>query len=529
MNINMKKNLLLTIGAAMMLTISLNSCSSDGDGDEVVNMNTSFSSMDGEPTDDPDFNPNDLNVLHIQSESGNTETCELQVPNCGNGGWQQITNEDGSTRNVYRMIFSSVIQNSSLFNVMTLMIETDKDMAVSDLKVGDTFDCSAIRFHAMDDRPVDGIISCYGTPDYALDGHVIVANKRLSDDGKAYVMLILQDLKFYSSDQNCTYTFNAVVDFEINDYRPVVEEEVNLEELLVPTDPFIIFMTDAISKECQGQHTFFSDGPEEQECLIINSEQEFQQAYKGDWNGSSYVNFRHCTLVIGRTYGENGSVSLGDYELIDNGDTYQLNMTLNNNVNPLHTYSPNRVNLYFWKILPKMENKPVVFNRIKQDVNIETLADDFAHKQLQHRWLLQCYIDSEGKLHTVSNAWGDEHYTIEFKEDGKVEGLINDNAFSCSYTLPYTSVFEGELDNWNGEYVYGAINLKDLNVTVPDDDDPLTEVFMRAFSANQFKIWSGDGTVLNMVLRVSEKEVFGFFPENLQRFYGYEARPYRPF
>ena len=131
-------------------------------------------------------------------------------------------------------------------------------------------------------------------------------------------------------------------------------------------------MMDALNNENQGRHMLFSDGPEEQECLIINSEQEFQDAYKGDWQLPS-INFKYCTLVIGRTYGEHGGISLGDYELIDNGDTYQLNLTLNNNVNPNYTYTLDHVNLYFWKLYPKMENKPVNFNSTTQDVNLDSL------------------------------------------------------------------------------------------------------------------------------------------------------------
>ena len=71
-----------------------------------------------------------------------------------------------------------------------------------------------------------------------------------------------------------------------------------------------------------------------------------------------------------------------------------------------------------------------------------------------------------------------------------MEGLINDNEFSCNYLLPYTYIVDGERENWNGEYIYSAINLKDLNVTEPNDDDPLTQEFMRVFNAKQLKIWS---------------------------------------
>jgi hypothetical protein len=55
-----------------------------------------------------------------------------------------------------------------------------------------------------------------------------------------------------------------------------------MEELTTPTDQLVFYMLDVVNNELQGRHIFFSDGPEEQECLIINSEGEFRDAYKGD-------------------------------------------------------------------------------------------------------------------------------------------------------------------------------------------------------------------------------------------------------
>ena len=129
------------------------------------------------------------------------------------------------------------------------------------------------------------------------------------------------------------------------------------------------------------------------------------------------------------------------------------------------------------------------------------------------------YTDSEGNLHQVSQDWGDERYTIEFKENGIVEGRIGENTFSGYYMLPYTPKIEpNEENNYRDDLTYGVINLWGWNVTEANDDDPLSKQFMRIFNATQFKLWSSD----LLVLRLSEREVFGFMRENIKQNYGYK-------
>ena len=525
----MKKNYLLVMGATMMLAIGMSSCSSNDE--EVLNeLNATYSGGLGEGSDKgPSYDRGDVNVLRIQSDNGDTETCELIQPNCGYVWEEGKLDEDGSSFNVYHMVFSAIIQKSSLFNILHIDIENSRNIKPGNLRVGDTFDSSVIRFEAWDDSPVNGFVSCHGTPDNALSGIIQVVDQKIYDSGKSYITLSLQDLKFYSYDQKCNYTLNGLVDYEINNYstnntndpNDNTDEEIDMESMLMPSDELILFMMDALYKNgTQGRNTFFTDKAQDEECLIINNETELREAYKGD-KALPYVDFQHCSLVIGRTYGESGGVSLGDYDLVDNGDSYQLNLTLNNNINPDYAYTNAFVDLYFWKLYPKMEKKPVVFNRTPQNVDLDPFCEDSAYAKIRNRWLLYMYSDADGNSHEVSpNGWGDERYTIEFKENGKVEGSIGENEYSGNYTMPYACKMCAAGDNRDADIYYGIFNLWDWNITENKDNEPLSQDFMRIFNATEFKLWSTNF----LTIRISEKEYFAFFRENLKADYGFARK-----
>ena len=58
-------------------------------------------------------------VLKIQAENGETETCRIPQSYCGRVGWLvTVCEPNGSNHNVYPIVFTAVIENSSLFNVM---------------------------------------------------------------------------------------------------------------------------------------------------------------------------------------------------------------------------------------------------------------------------------------------------------------------------------------------------------------------------------------------------------------------------
>ena len=114
------------------------------------------------------------------------------------------------------------------------------------------------------------------------------------------------------------------------------EEDENKNEENVSTvraaDELSFFMTEALyGNDKQGRRTFFSADPEEEKCLMINSEQEFREAYKGD-KELPKVDFSMYTLVVGRSWGNDTSYFFDDFEMVDKGDSYQLDLTLNHNV-----------------------------------------------------------------------------------------------------------------------------------------------------------------------------------------------------
>ena len=269
-------------------------------------------------------------------------------------------------------------------------------------------------------------------------------------------------------------------------------------------------MMDALhSSEFEGRRTFFSDEAVAEECLIINSEEEFRQAYKGDKElPNTGINFDYCTLVIGRTYGEHGGVTYGGHELIDNGDSYQLNVTLNNNVNPDYCYTAAFTDIYFWNIYLKKEKKPVVFNRIRQDVTIDPLID--ANSRLVGRWLLDGYSDgddryADGGYHYCDRK--DKGFYIEFKADGTVEGRINDiNDLSCRYMVPYI----GKRAYYEDAVEHGIINLWDWNITNVADDNPISEKMTHISKATQIKLIK----TINLTLYVTPDEYYVFRRDN---------------
>ena len=535
---SMKKYFLWMVTAilVMMAGTMMTSCNKDGENDtaDFSKGQYGYLSAGGDNGGDnttPSVPSLVASTLQIQSENGDIDSCWIYPAYCGKT--DPITNSgtDNNAYTVYPMLFTAVIRESSLFNALEFDIWSKENINIEDLKVGDIFDGNTmdgngIHLIAWQESAVDAIIPRQNMPG-TLGGKIEVIDKKTVESGYSFITLSLQDIKFssYDKEQNqCYYTLNGKIEFEIceNGVYPTPTQtpptNVDMESLLEPSDQLISFMMDALYKnESQGRNTFFSEKAEEEKLLIINSVEEFRKVYKGDKDISPiihFVNFNYCSLVIGRTYGEDSSVSLGDFDLTDNGDTYQLDVTLNRNVNPNYGYYAALVDLYFWKIYPKMEQKPVVFNRIRQDVNIDPLE---AYAPIRERWLLESYSDADGTLHQVSKDWGDERYSIEFKEGGTVEGRINLNEYNGYYTVPYMCTYNGKRDGYTGDLHYGLINLCNLNVTKVNDDEPLSNEFMRIFNATEFKLWSSNF----LTIKISEKEYFAFFRENLKENYGY--------
>jgi hypothetical protein len=513
---NMKKNLLFAMSAVLLLMAAMvmTACSDDEVNGIVYKK------------EKPKMSRGELNAFEIASEDGETETCWLNPTFCGKPAWSYSNTEpDGSSRSIYPLIFSAEIMNSSNFNVMQIFIQNTEMIPIDSLKVGDTFDAtsqdwmptlstrkSLVRFRAWQETSTNGVIRIQNSP-LALDGQVEVVDKRTADDGQSYITLNLQNLKLNSWSACCLKTnhiFNGIIEFPISKDGIYPDDGYDPESMRMPKDELDFFMMDALhGSEFEGRRTFFSEEAVAEECLIINSEEEFRQAYKGDKElPNTGINFDYCTLVIGRTYGEHGGVTYGGHELKDNGDSYQLNVTLNNNVNPDYCYTAAFTDIYFWNIYLKKEKKSVVFNRIRQDVTIDPLID--ANSRLVGRWLLDGYSDGDdryagGRYHYCDRK--DKGFYIEFKADGTVIGRINDiNDLSCRYMVPYI----GKRAYYEDAVEHGIINLWDWNITNVADDNPISEKMTHISKATQIKLIKK----ICLTLYVSPNEYYVFRRDN---------------
>lgn len=520
----MKKNVLFLITAILLMMAGavMTACSK---GEDVFNGSGEESSIET-----PAFSRGDLNVFEIKSENGETETCWLNPTLCGRPAWGYTMCEpDGSTHPIYPLIFSAEVLNSSSFNVMQIFIENTEMIPIDSLKVGTTFDATSqhwmptlsnrkyfVNFKAWQETSSNGVIRIQNSP-RALDGQIEVVGKRTADDGKSFITLRLNNLKLDSWASCCLETnhiFNGMIEFPISEDGIYPDDGYDPMTWTIPSEELNFFMMDALhGDELQGRRTFFSEGPEQEECLIINSEEEFRQAYKGDKElPNTGINFDYCTLVIGRTYGEHGGITYGGHELKDKGDCYELNVTLNNNVNPDYCYTAAFTDIYFWKTYLKMEKKPVVFNRIRKDVTLDPELQ--ANARIVGRWILEGYSDGDdryavGGYHRVGDGYcGDRRFSIEFKADGTVVGRINDtNDFSCHYMVPYI----GTRAYYEDALEHGIINLWDWNITEVADDNPISEKMKHISNATQIKLL----LTYNLGLWISPNEFLWFRREGI--------------
>ena len=156
-----------------------------------------------------------------------------------------------------------------------------------------------------------------------------------------------------------------------------------------------------------------------------------------------------------------------------------------------------------------MESKPVSFNRIVKDVIYDYKGEGSVNARLRSRWILQAYTDADGTPHQVGNGWGDDRYTIQFKEFYQAEARINANHWTAG---SYAVSFVGKGKESGRDYDYGMITLRDGAVTEIGDPEPLSEQFLRIFRASQFILY-GNGY---LYLIISPKEYFAFRNEALK-------------
>ena len=115
--------------------------------------------------------------------------------------------------------------------------------------------------------------------------------------------------------------------------------------------------------------TFFEQGEyNDESILVINSQEEFQEAYMGTKDLPN-VDFNQYTLIIGRTWGNDYSFELGKIILKDKGPTYELETLL------LHHHYADRyvpaaiLTIFYWRLYPKLEQKAIIQKRTVIDVN----------------------------------------------------------------------------------------------------------------------------------------------------------------
>lgn len=110
--------------------------------------------------------------------------------------------------------------------------------------------------------------------------------------------------------------------------------------------------------------TFFEHGEwNSEECLLINSHEEFQAAYKGTKQLPD-IDFSKYTLIIGRTWGEDSSVWLDHIELKDLGKMYQMEVFVSKTPGIALTVI---THIMYWQLYPKMSSKPITTKRTHQD------------------------------------------------------------------------------------------------------------------------------------------------------------------
>ena len=113
--------------------------------------------------------------------------------------------------------------------------------------------------------------------------------------------------------------------------------------------------------------TFFGEWKEwnDEGFLMINSQQEFQAAYMGT-KDLPEVDFNQYTLVIGRTWGNDGSYVLDKTVLYDRDLTYELEAQFLHYLNCSFVCSI--IQFYYWSLYPKLEPKEIILKRTVTDV-----------------------------------------------------------------------------------------------------------------------------------------------------------------
>ena len=147
----------------------------------------------------------------------------------------------------------------------------------------------------------------------------------------------------------------------------------------IQSSPLSLFMSKELHSPCwdgygNKYYTFFDYDEEkgntsyfEDKCIVINSMQEFQQAYHGTETLPD-IDFTNNTLLICKTScADTSSEKLGEVSLNDQGSQYVLlyKILKYNVCDSMCESAP----IYYWRLCPKLQNKPVVMMRININVD----------------------------------------------------------------------------------------------------------------------------------------------------------------
>ena len=209
-----------------------------------------------------------------------------------------------------------------------------------------------------------------------------------------------------------------------------------------------------------------------QPCYLINSMEEFQAVYKGT-KQLPKVNFDKYSVLVGRIYGIDGSESLGDsnYYLNDEGDHYCMSLSILHNINPNYCCASAIIDLFYWDVYPKQESKPISVERrvVEKVIDYDNGAD-----MLKYKWILSGYIDEDGNYHQVGEGWGDERFTVSFKDGGILDSREGINSYKATYQ-PH--VKGAHLTSGDGLAYTGTILLSDASMTEVYESDPVAIYF----------------------------------------------------
>ncbi len=112
--------------------------------------------------------------------------------------------------------------------------------------------------------------------------------------------------------------------------------------------------------------TFFEQGEyNDEKCLMINSQQEFQDAYMGTKKLPD-VDFGKYTLLIGKTWGDDSSYKLDKIVLTDKNGHYHLEAQLLHYVDRAAFSAI--LTIYYWYLYPKLKSKEIVTSRTVKDI-----------------------------------------------------------------------------------------------------------------------------------------------------------------